>query len=235
MSTTLSEAIITSCEPLNERVLGMHVNLGSHRFKYQPGQYVAVDLGSGNNETPDWKYYSIASAPNGHNGFDLCISSENLSDLDLKGKTVKVKGPAGVFTLPAVIDKDLVFIATGTGVAPFRGMIQHIFDNKIPHRGIHLIHGCRNENEVLYKEEFEELERTNPLFKYDIILSRTEGQQWAGKKGRVRDWYLEEYQSPRPDVLFYLCGWPDMVKDGIRDLVETIGYHPHQLVYELFY
>jgi len=235
MLKTYMEATITDCKPLSHRVIWLHLQLGMQPFKYEPGQIVAINIDGESDRQPDWKYFSIASAPNGHNGFELCVSDSKLSPDTLVGKKVAVKGPAGSFTLPKVIDKDLVFIATGTGIAPFRGMIHHIFEHQMPHKKIHLIQGCRSSDEILYREEFEKIARENPEFTYDIILSRASQEEWYGRRGRVRDVYLQQYHTPRPDVLFYLCGWPEMVKDGIKDLVEVNGFHTHQLVYELFY
>lgn len=240
MSQQVSVADIKSSRILNDRVMELHIDMGIKRFKFKPGQFIAMSPHIDDKPSNDWSYYSIASGPNGHNGFDLCVNMEGFreiwpTELDskyLEGQKVTIKGAAGVFTLPTKIDKDLVFMATGTGVAPFRSMLQHIVREKIPHRAIHLIYGGRYENEILYRDEFEELVRQLPGFTYDVVISRDE--QWSGSKGRLRDYYMKVYSNRRDDVLFYLCGWPDMVRDGLKDLIDDLGYNPSQLIYELY-
>jgi len=240
MVQQVSIADIKSSRILNSRVMELHIDLGIRRFRYKPGQFVAMSPHIDGRPSNEWSYYSIASGPNGHNGFDLCVSIDGFRDIwpssaeheQLEGQKVTIKGPSGVFTLPAKIDKDLVFMATGTGVAPFRSMLQYILREQIPHKSIHLIYGGRFESEILYRNEFEELVEQLPGFTYDIILSRD--PLWKGHKGRLRDFYMKAYSEPREDVLFYLCGWPDMVRDGLRDLIDDLGYHPSQLIYELY-
>lgn len=240
MSQQVSVADIKSSRILNSRVMELHIDSGIKRFKYKPGQFIAMSPHIDGKPSNDWSYYSIASGPNGHNGFDLCVNIKGFKDIwpndldsdQLAGQKVTIKGPVGVFTLPAKIDKDLVFMATGTGVAPFRSMLQYIVREQIPHHSIHLIYGGRYEDEILYRDEFEELVGQLPGFTYDIVLSRDE--QWKGSKGRLRDFYMKAYGHRRDDVLFYLCGWPDMVKDGLKDLIDHLGYDSNQLIYELY-
>ena len=59
------------------------------------------------------------------------------------GSELTLRGPQGVFVLPEPIEKDLFFICTGTGIAPFRAMAHHILNHNIPHGDIYLIFGCR--------------------------------------------------------------------------------------------
>ncbi|WP_431213315.1 hypothetical protein ACQ86N_48310 [Puia sp. P3] len=73
------------------------------------------------------------------------------------GSELTLRGPQGIFTLPEVIEKDLFFICTGTGVAPFRAMSHHILNHNIPHRDIYLIFGCRNFCDCLYQKELADL------------------------------------------------------------------------------
>src|SRR5690606_31925502 len=115
------------------------------------------------------------------------------------------------FVLPDPVEKDLVMICTGTGVAPFRSMLIDLHKNQKKHKNIHLIFGTRHESGILYRDEFEKLEKEMPGFKYSITLSRDEN--WNGLKGYVHQVYLEDYKAVRPDVDFYICGWSNMIDD----------------------
>ena len=218
---------------LGDNVLDVHIDIEGQPFSFKPGQFIGVGDGSSHGQ---WQYYSIASGPGKSKGFDLCVSTQGWQKLervlDVERPQIHVLGPAGKLLLPAHIDRKLVFIATGTGVAPFRSMIHYIHREQIPHQGIHLIFGAKDEKGILYRDEFEALLHEMPGLSYDIVLSRQ--FDWSGYKGRVRDVYLTKYNRPDPDVLFYFCGWNDMIKTAITDLTETIGFSKDQLIYEIY-
>ncbi|MDX1912262.1 MAG: FAD-binding oxidoreductase [Saprospiraceae bacterium] len=208
-------------------------------FDFRAGQFVTMDLPIGDKRLQRWRSYSIANAPDGSNSLELCIvrSSEGLGSKFLfdeiqEGSSLKFKGPDGGFILPETIDNDLVFICTGTGIAPFRSMILDLKNSGRPHRNIHLIFGTRQESGILYRDEFENLARSMPGFRYDIVLSQQ--PDWPGWKGHVHQVYMAEYATPRPDVAFYLCGWSSMIDDAVANLLIKAGYARNQIYYELY-
>jgi ferredoxin-NADP reductase len=159
-------------------------------FEFKAGQFVTMDLPIGEKRLARWRSYSIANAPDGSNVFELCIvrsgSGEGTRYLfeEIKvGSEIRLKGPDGAFVLPEHIEKDLVLICTGTGVAPFRSMVQDLKRSGKVHRNIHLIFGTRTEEGLLYRAEFEALEREMPNFKYTPVLSRQ--VEWSGQKGYI--------------------------------------------------
>lgn len=210
-------------------------------FDYKPGQFITMDLPTGDKRLDRWRSYSIASPFTKNNCIDLCIvkldggraSSYLFDDVEI-GETIKFKGPEGNFVLPDVIDRDIVLICTGTGVAPFRSMIIDALTNdRTNGHSIHLIFGTRYLKDVLYKEEFDTLQNQYPnQFKYSIALSREE--DWSGVRGYVHQIYQEAYAKVRPDVLFYLCGWSQMVDEAKNTLVDYIGYPSSQVKVELY-
>ena len=110
------------------------------------------------------------------------------------GTPIRFKGPDGTFTLrESSAGKDLVFICTGTGVAPFRSMIWDIYNQKLPHRNIHLIFGGRREHDILFREELGFLEKNLENFHFDAALSRE--PDWTGAKGYVHSVYTEGYKN----------------------------------------
>ena len=120
------------------------------RFDFKPGQFVTLDLPIHEQKNKRWRSYSIASWPDGTNIFELVIVllEEGLGTpylfREIKvGSELILRGPQGVFTLPSPLEKDLFLVCTGTGIAPFRSMVQYIKLHDLPHRDIHLIFGCR--------------------------------------------------------------------------------------------
>jgi ferredoxin-NADP reductase len=208
-------------------------------FDFKAGQFITLDLPIGEKRLQRWRSYSIANAPDGSNALELCIvrsadgdGTKYMFETVEPGVALRFKGPDGAFVLPETIDKDLVFVCTGTGVAPFRSMIQHLRASGRPHRNLHLIFGTREEAGILYREEFETLTKTLPGFRYDIVLSRQ--PDWAGHRGYVHQVYLEQYKDARPDVAFYLCGWSNMIDEAVANLLVKLGYARSQIHYELY-
>ena len=208
-------------------------------FDFKAGQFVTMDLPIGDKRLQRWRSYSIASAPDGSNVLQLCIvksedgvGTKYLFEDITPGSSLRFKGPDGAFVLPETISKDLVFICTGTGVAPFRSMLHDLQNSGKPHGNIHLIFGARNESNILYRAEFEEFARTVPGFRYDVALSRQ--PDWPGYKGHVHQIYLEHYQDARPEVDFYICGWSNMIDEAVANLFGKLGYDRSQIHYELY-
>lgn len=212
---------------------------GVDSFDFKAGQFITMDLPIGERRNQRWRSYSIASAPDGSNVLELCIvhldgglASGWLFKEAKSGTSIKFKGPDGTFTLPESLENELVLICTGTGVAPFRSMIWEVNNQKIPHKGIHLIFGTRTADGILYKDEFESLAQKMPEFRYSVALSREEQKGYY--HGYVHDIYLKNYEAKRPDVTFYLCGWTKMVDEAVANLIVKMGYERGHVKYELY-
>jgi ferredoxin-NADP reductase len=148
-------------------------------FDFQPGQFVTLDLPIHEKPNKRIRSYSIASWPDGTNVIELVIvlleggaGTHYLFNECKEGSELTLRGPQGIFTLPAPIEKDLFFICTGTGIAPFRAMSHHILNHNIAHRDIYLIFGCRKYDDCLYRKELTELEEKIPGFHYIPTFSR---------------------------------------------------------------
>ncbi|MEZ4965581.1 MAG: FAD-dependent oxidoreductase [Saprospiraceae bacterium] len=240
MPTTWYNGYITKLEPIAPNVRQFWLEMPEiSTFEFKAGQFVTMDLPVGEKRQQRWRSYSIANAPDGSNVLEFCIvrsedgiGTKYLFDDISTGSALRFKGPDGAFVLPDTIDKDLVFICTGTGVAPFRSMLHDLQKSGRLHKNIHLIFGTREEAGILYRSEFEALEKSMPGFKYDAALSRQ--PDWPGYKGYVHQIYLEQYKEVRPDVHFYICGWGNMIDDAVANLIVRLGYDRTQIHYELY-
>ncbi len=138
------------------------------------------------------------------------------------------RGPLGVFVLPQNLEeKDLFLICTGTGVAPFRSMAHHIKNHSIPFKKIHLVYGCRTEEDLLYFNELKSLDLPN--FQYIPTLSRG---NWDGKRGYVHTIY-EDLCTEKQPASFYLCGWKNMI-DEAKQRIQAMGYEKKAIHQELY-
>ena len=206
------------------------------RFDFEPGQFVTLDLPIHEKPNKRWRSYSIASWPDGSNSFELVIvkleggaGTSYLFAHGTIGLEISLRGPQGVFTLPEKIEEDLIFICTGTGIAPFRSMVHHIKNKNIPHKNLYLIFGTRTKNDLLYYDELKQMEKEVASFNYIPTLSR---EQWDGRTGYVHEVY-EEICASRQPVKFFLCGWRNMIDEAKKRITE-MGYDRKSIHQELY-
>jgi len=205
-------------------------------FDFKAGQFVTLDLPIHEKPNKRWRSYSIASWPDGSNVFELCIvllktgaATTYLFNKVIEGTELILRGPLGVFTLPDTIEKNLFLICTGTGIAPFRSMSNHIKLNKVEHKNIYLIFGCRTQKDLLYYDEMIQLETELPGFYYHPVLSR---EDWDGKKGYIHAVYEELCLNKQP-AYFFLCGWKAMI-DEAKERIQALGYDRKAIHQELY-
>ncbi len=208
----------------------------TNNFEFTAGQFVTLDLPIHEKPARRWRSYSIASWPDGTNVIELVIvlleggAGTNYIFSEIReGSEFILRGPLGVFTLPASIEKDLYLICTGTGIAPFRSMINSILLHNMAHQQIHLIFGCRKKENLLYYEEMTDLEKRMPNFHYHPTLSR---EEWEGRTGYVHSIYEELAQDVKP-AHFFLCGWKEMINEAKQRIV-ALGYDRKMIHQELY-
>ena len=178
--------------------------------------------------------YSLAAAPDG-NRFEICLNRvrEGLLSpwlFQMKpGDTVKMLGPLGYF-VPRQPFRDSVFVATGTGVAPFRAFLGSRIVRE--HEGrISLLFGARFAERLLYRAEFEHLAEARPGFQFMPTITRPP-EDWAGRRGRVQQ-HLDEALDGRTDIDVYICGLKAMV-DEVRELLKARGFDRKQIICEKY-
>jgi ferredoxin-NADP reductase len=224
--------------PLSEftKHLELEVDGVSH-FGFVPGQWLSVKA-----VTPDGeemtRAYSIASAPSDNGHFAFCLNrveegymSNYLCGLE-EGATVNFQGPFGGFVLRPPLH-DTAFIATGTGIAPFRSMLHWLLADPERHqeREFWLLFGARTEQDLYYKSEFEQLAAKHSNFHFMPTLSRA-GEDWKGLRGYVQQ-HLGEIVGMRADMHAYICGLDKMVKAN-RELLKGLGWDRTSIRYEKY-
>jgi CDP-4-dehydro-6-deoxyglucose reductase len=208
-------------------------------FNFKPGQFVTLDLPIHEKTNKRWRSYSIASAPDGSNIIELVIvllegglGTTYLFNEIKVGSNITLRGPVGVFTLPETLDKDLYLICTGTGIAPFRSMVHWIHQQKIAHKNIHLIFGCRKLTDQLYGSELKALEPLENNFYYHPVFSREDAVPDGAYKGYVHGVY-EQLLAAKNPAQFYLCGWKNMI-DEAKQRIMAAGYDKKDIHLEIY-
>jgi ferredoxin-NADP reductase len=201
-------------------------------FRFVPGQFVSLSgIVNGKKVT---RAYSIASCWHG-NKFELCLNEVKDGIFSpflfrLKpGDTVEMKGPHGMFVLKEPPNHSM-FVATGTGIAPFLPMLQDRLARDSEHDYI-LVFGVRYDHSVLYKEIFEEMASKHKNFKFICTVTRP-GPEWKGNSGRVQQYVFGEI-GDRRDLDVYICGLKEMVND-VRDRLKELGFDKKQIIFERY-
>ncbi len=202
------------------------------RFNFVPGQFVMVEVPK-EGEKPVRKPYSIASPPHFENKIELCIKQveggfvSNWFFRLKEGDEVPFEGPLGVFRLKEPLPEHLLFVATGTGIAPLRAQIHHLLHHKYS-RPITLVFGNRYENEILFHDEFLALKEKHANFEYLPVISRPHA--WTGAKGYVQD-TIEKRFSDSKGIHVYICGLVPMV-DELKGRLSDMGYPKETIHFE---
>ncbi|SFR33543.1 FAD-binding oxidoreductase [Halogeometricum limi] len=163
-------------------------------FEYVPGQYARISY---DDEEP--RVYSIASSPNSDH-VELCIRrvpggelTPDLCDELEAGDDLFVRGPFGdELMLKEPSDRDVVFVATGTGVAPFKSMIDYLFEEGMDefdgeNRDVWLFLGSSWEDHLPYREAFRAMDDEREHFHFVPTLSReTSLTDWTGETDYVQ-------------------------------------------------
>jgi CDP-4-dehydro-6-deoxyglucose reductase len=169
--------------------------------EFVAGQYVGVRYRG------TTRPYSVASSPT-QDDLEFCIRrvpggelTSDLAETLSEGDTVTLRGPYGDFVMEPPSHRDLVFLATGTGVAPFRSMIDYCFETgrdsyRGEERDIWLFLGCAWEDDLPYREHFRDLANEHDSFHFVPTLSREEYlTDWDGETAYVQH-ALVKYFDP---------------------------------------
>lgn len=184
---------------------------------FKPGQFVLFDVALREDEKNiQTRAFSIGSTPT---ELELKFvakltpggrASRWIAESLKAGDTVRTQGPFGLFLVKEDPTRELLFICTSTGNAPFRSQIKHMLENGDT-RKIDLVYGVRTEEDLFWENEFQELSTKYPNFNLHLALSNP-SPEWKGHRGRVQTLVPLIIQDfTMKDI--YICGSPDMTKE----------------------
>jgi len=217
---------------LTDKITELTLKLVEPRdIDFKAGQFVQLLVGE-----KAKREYSIITAPQHNGSLSFCINispmgpgSKYVQSLKI-GDAVQFEGPLGMFYVKDYL-KDQLFIATGSGIAPFKSIIADLAERKFD-KEITLLFGIRNETEAFYFDYFEELARQHPNFKFIPCLSEP-SPAWQGFKGRVTDYLNQNFDAKFQNSVVYICGGPPVIKD-VRALLMTKGLPSSAIRLEVF-
>lgn len=201
---------------------------------FVPGQYVALGLPKSDVASDGEKRqklikraYSVASAPNQKEHLEFYLAIVENGELTPRlhhmcvGERLFVSPKfVGTFTLSSLVEgKDMVFVSTGTGIAPYISMLRagEVF-TMAP--SITLLHGVRYETDLAYSKELRGYESLHSNFRYIATISRA-GEHWHGNRGYVGRFLLDETVPVSVEnTHVFMCGNPAMIDENEDFLIK---------------
>lgn len=213
-------ATIARITPINETTNEYVFKFDAEDVTYHSGQFILVKI----QDIPEmYRAYSISNfdeeektitidvkkAPNGY-GTGIIFDNFN------KGQRVMLQGPMGHELLVDRSAKEVVLVAGGIGITPFRAIVKDLVENEEKHdiERFTLIYGANTEKEFLFDEEFENYAAINPRFEYVKVVAFDDA--FKGPKGFVTD-ILKDMDLQGNKI--YMCGPPPMTNAAKKMLL----------------
>ncbi len=158
------------------------------------------------------------------------------------GDKVMISGPYGEFFIPdnCPDDQEFVFIGGGAGMAPMRSHIMHLFKTEKTNRKVNFFYGARSLKEAFYLEDYAQIEKDFPNFKFHLALDRPDPE--ADKAGVpyvagfvhnvLYETYLKNHEAPE-DILYLMCG-PPMMAQSVVNLLDSLGVASENILFDNF-
>ncbi len=205
----------------------------SEELDYKAGQFFFVTLKHEGKELT--KHFSFSSSPTEKNHIEF---TKKLSDSEFSaalkaakaGDWARIDGPYGQFTFEGEYPK-IALLGGGIGITPFISICKNATDKALNSR-ITLFYGCRTPNDIVFREEFEQLARRNSNLKIAFTVSEAP-PDWTGSKGNIDIEMIKRVLPDYKENIFYACGPPPMVK-AMQGLVESMGLPKEKLKLEYF-
>jgi NAD(P)H-flavin reductase len=213
------KGIIVNTTQLNHKDKEVVIKLvNPETISASPGQFISVEVSENT-----FRSYSIANLDKTNQYLTLVVEIEHegvganyFKNLEIDAK-VNFIGPSGKFLIPDSLKQNLVFIATGTGLAPIYAILCNLADRKIQNN-ISLLFGVRTYSDTFFIQNLENLKSNLPNFIYTVYLSKQTPltEQYYCKQGRVTqdlDYFIKN------NTQYFVCGNPNMVTEVISQLL----------------
>ena len=152
------------------------------------------------------------------------------------GDKVTISGPYGEFFAKDT-QREMIYIGGGAGMAPMRSHLFDLFHTRKTNRKVSFWYGARSKREMFYTDDFENIEKHFPNFKYNVALSEPMPEEnWKGMTGFIHNALYEHYlkNHPEPEECeYYLCGPPMMIA-AVSTMLESLGVPKEMIAFDSF-
>jgi len=206
-------------------------------FTFVPGQFLNVAFGIGGARMN--RSYSISSSPTQREYVDLTVKREprgavsrHIVDLLKIGDEIEVGGPVGRFTFDGTEADSIVLIAAGVGITPMVSITRYLTERSWP-GDIFFIYLSRTPADFIFANEVAALQSRNPKLRVAVTISKPEGTDWKGARGRINKELLAQAVPDLASRRIHLCGPPPMM-DSVKAILTELKVPAEQVKTELF-
>ena len=206
-------------------------------FKFIPGQFLNVAFWIGGARMN--RSYSISSSPTHREYVEITVKREprgavsrHIVDLLKVGDQIEAGGPVGKFTFTGTEADSIVLLAAGVGITPMMSVTRYLTERSWP-GDIFFLYTCRTQADFIFAKEVAALQRLNPKLRVAVTVSKPEGTDWKGARGRITKEWLAQTVPGLASRRIHLCGPPSMM-DSIKSLLTDLGVPPDHLKTEAF-
>ena len=206
-------------------------------FTFVPGQFLNIAFWIGGAKMN--RSYSISSSPTERKYVDLTVRREprgavsrHFVDLLKVGDLVEAGGPVGRFTFDGTEADSIVLIGGGVGITPMMSITRYLTERSWPGE-IFFIYTCRTPADFIFADELAALERLHPTLHVAVTISRPEGTNWTGQRGRMSKQWLTQIVPGLASRRIHLCGPPSMM-DSTKAMLTELGVPEGQVKTEAF-
>ncbi len=209
---------------------------GDLPFRHLPGQFITFTVQP--IDQPIKRSYTIASSPTRREYCEVTIKREDKGTVSNflhhvhEGDTLKVTGPSGNFTFIGEGANSIVLIAGGVGITPMMSVLRFLTDRSWT-GDIFFVYGCRSEQDVIYREELEYLQRRHRNLHLTIAASDVVSKEWPYKIGHITKDVLTEAIPHIHTLRIHLCGPPAMMT-AMQTLLAELAVPTEQIKSEVF-
>jgi NAD(P)H-flavin reductase len=211
-------------------------------FAFEPGQYATLGLVGHDGPKLIQRPMSVSSSADDLSEYEFFIRLVNAGGFTpllwerTLGDPINIKGPKGKFLLQDD-GRRALFVASGTGLAPFTSMIDTLRDRG-QERDIVLLQGVSHAHDLAWHDELTALETSGFPLRYVATVSRpAENPAWTGLTGRVEtivESQMDEHGLTPETATLYLCGNPEMIT-AVEEIAAARGFPPEQVRKELYW
>ena len=211
-------------------------------FPFIPGQYATLGLVGPSGKLLQ-RPMSISSPADDLSEYEFFIRLVEFGEFTpllwnvTVGDPINIKGAKGKFVLQDD-GRACLFVASGTGLAPFMSMIETLIDRG-ERRDIHLLHGSSYDHDLAWADRLTEIAEADLLpVRYAGTVSRPQAcPNWDGLTGRVESVIASEMDRREltpENTTIYLCGNPDMIT-AVEEIATARGFPAEQVRKELYW
>jgi NAD(P)H-flavin reductase len=211
------------------------------RFKFKPeeemdfipGQYCLVSFINQSKYPEGQKPFTFANSPTEKEFIELAVKKMGkfttaLHSLEKREK-IRIEGPKEAVLEFKESEKDIIFLAGGSGITPFMSILRYSIDKNLP-KNFTLIFSNRAEGDIIYQEELEEMNKKDNIQVINT-LTQEHPDGWDGESGRIDSEMIKKYWNGEKNEIYYICGPPPMVTD-MRKILSSLGIEEKQIRFE---